>query len=72
MVCAGGYYLVTIYDSVMSGYAPLIVALSETVVITYVYGRSDGNYFIQKFRFILVISNMIEKCMFVFCCLIVR
>ncbi|CAH8606201.1 unnamed protein product [Schistosoma mattheei] len=38
MVCAGGYYLVTIYDSVMSGYAPLIVALSETVVITYVYG----------------------------------
>ncbi|KAH9589936.1 Sodium- and chloride-dependent glycine transporter 2, variant 2 [Schistosoma haematobium] len=38
MVCAGGYYLVTIYDNVMSGYAPLIVALSETVVITYVYG----------------------------------
>ncbi|CAH8611492.1 unnamed protein product [Heterobilharzia americana] len=38
MVCAGGYYLLTIYDTVMSGYAPLVVAFSELVVISYVYG----------------------------------
>ncbi|CAH8593406.1 unnamed protein product [Schistosoma turkestanicum] len=38
MVCAGGYYLFSICDSVISGYTPLVIALCETVVICYVYG----------------------------------
>nr|CAH8873456.1 unnamed protein product [Trichobilharzia regenti] len=38
MVCGGGYYLFSIYDSVISGYTPLVVALMETLVICYVYG----------------------------------
>nr|CAH8873460.1 unnamed protein product [Trichobilharzia regenti] len=43
MVCAGGYYLLTIYDTVMSNYGPLVVAFFETAVIAYVYG-------LQQFR----------------------
>ncbi|CAH8872469.1 unnamed protein product [Trichobilharzia szidati] len=38
MVCAGGYYLLTIYDTVMSNYGPLVVAFFESSVIAYVYG----------------------------------
>ncbi|CAI2733734.1 unnamed protein product [Schistosoma spindalis] len=38
MVCAGGYYLFSICDSVISGYTPLVIALCETIVICYVYG----------------------------------
>ncbi|KAK4475589.1 hypothetical protein MN116_000865 [Schistosoma mekongi] len=38
MVCAGGYYLFSICDSVISGYTPLVIALCETIVICYIYG----------------------------------